>query len=79
VLGDTVNTASRLESSVAKPGLIVIGPNTYDAVQDEFNLRSMGEFVLKGKENKVIVHEVLGSRTAGVPATATVNVAKAGN
>jgi adenylate cyclase len=78
VLGDTVNTASRLESSVAKPGLIVIGPNTYDAVKDQFDLRAMGEFALKGKENKVIVHEVLGGRAASVPATSTVNVAKLG-
>jgi hypothetical protein len=29
-----------------------------------FFLRSMGEFTLKGKENKVVVHEVLGSRSA---------------
>lgn len=79
VLGDTVNTASRLESSVAKPGLIVIGPNTYDAVHEEFNLRPMGEFSLKGKENKVIVHEVLGSRSALTPATATVNVVNVGH
>ena len=34
----------------------------------------MGEFSLKGKENKVIVHEVLGGRSLGVPATGTVNV-----
>jgi adenylate cyclase len=78
VLGDTVNTASRLESSVAKPGLIVIGPNTYDAVHGEFDLRPMGEFALKGKENKVIVYEVLGSRAGAGPATSTVNVAKLG-
>ena len=29
VLGDTVNIASRLESSVAKPGMVVVGENTY--------------------------------------------------
>jgi adenylate cyclase len=79
VLGDTVNTASRLESSVAKPGLIVIGPNTFAAVDGQFNLRPMGEFSLKGKENKVIVHEVLGGRSATPsPAAATVNVADLG-
>ena len=80
VLGDTVNTASRLESSVAKPGLIVIGPNTFAAVEGQFNLRPMGEFTLKGKENRVIVHEVMGGRSTGpTPATSTVNVAKLGS
>ncbi len=29
-------------------GLVVIGPNTYDAVKGEFNLRAMGEFTLMG-------------------------------
>lgn len=74
VLGDTVNTASRLESSVAKPGLIVIGPNTFAAVDGQFNLRPMGEFALKGKENKIVAHEVLGGRTIAAAPTGTVNV-----
>lgn len=74
VLGDTVNTASRLESSVAKPGLIVIGPNTFAAVDGQFNLRSMGEFALKGKENKIAAYEVLGGRTIAAAPTGTVNV-----
>jgi adenylate cyclase len=78
VLGDTVNTASRLESSVAKPGLIVIGPNTYDAVKGLFDLRPMGEFALKGKENKVVVHEVLGGRPNSAASTSTVNVSNFG-
>ena len=60
VLGDTVNTASRLESSVAKPMMVVIGENTYDAVKDQFDCRSLGNAVLKGKEKEVAVFEVTG-------------------
>jgi adenylate cyclase len=59
VLGDVVNTASRLESSVAKPGMVVIGENTYNAVIDQFECKSMGSFTLKGKEKKVSVYEVV--------------------
>jgi adenylate cyclase len=60
VLGDTVNTASRLESSVAKPMMVVIGENTYDAVKDQFDCRSLGNAILKGKEKEVAVFEVTG-------------------
>ena len=60
VLGDTVNTASRLESSVAKPMTVVIGENTYNAVKQQFQCRSMGPATLKGKERTVEVYEVLG-------------------
>jgi adenylate cyclase len=61
VLGDTVNTASRLESSVAKPMMVVIGENTYHAVKDQFDCRSLGNATLKGKENEVAVFEVVGA------------------
>jgi len=60
VLGDTVNTASRLESSVAKPGSVVIGENTYKLASDQFTCRSLGKFTLKGKELEVNVYEVSG-------------------
>ncbi len=59
VLGDTVNTASRLESSVAKPGMVVIGQNTYEMVPGLFECKSLGSFTLKGKEREVSVFEVL--------------------
>jgi len=59
VLGDTVNTASRLESSVAKPMMVVIGENTHDAVKDQFECRSLGNAILKGKEKEVAVFEVM--------------------
>jgi len=61
VLGDTVNTASRLESSVAKPGMVVIGQNTHEMVAGRFECKSLGSFTLKGKEREVCVFEVMGS------------------
>ena len=60
VLGDVVNTASRLESSVAKPGCVVIGENTHDSVGDQFTCTSLGAFSLKGKEQEVQAFEVGG-------------------
>jgi adenylate cyclase len=58
VLGDTVNTASRLESSVAQPGTIVIGPNTYEAVKHVVQCSCLGERALKGKEKVVTAYQV---------------------
>jgi adenylate cyclase len=63
VLGDTVNTASRLESSIATPGTIVIGPATYEAVKDDFRCRCLGTVSLKGKEQTVVAYEVEGAVT----------------
>jgi adenylate cyclase len=60
VLGDTVNTASRLESGVARPGSVVVGVETRNGVDDEaeFEFESLGTFSLKGKEKEVLVYEV---------------------
>jgi adenylate cyclase len=63
VLGDTVNTASRLESSVAKPGMVVIGDNTFRAAGQRFQCTSLGSVSLKGKEREVLVYEVTGLST----------------
>jgi adenylate cyclase len=60
VLGDTVNTASRLEGSVAKPGSVVVGENTYALAGALFDCRPLGAFSLKGKEREVQVYEVTG-------------------
>ena len=77
VLGDVVNTASRLESSVAKPGMVVIGENTYNAVIDQFECKSMGSFTLKGKEKVVSVYEVI-SLARAADAAASPGVASQG-
>jgi adenylate cyclase len=60
VLGDTVNTASRLESSVAKPGMVVVGENTFKLSEGKFECHSLGTFSLKGKQREVLVYEVKG-------------------
>jgi adenylate cyclase len=62
VLGDTVNTASRLESSVAKPGSVVIGSNTLKLVEGLFETRPLGSFKVKGKALEVPAYEVLSAR-----------------
>ncbi|HZM49825.1 MAG TPA: adenylate/guanylate cyclase domain-containing protein [Vicinamibacteria bacterium] len=71
VLGDTVNTASRLESSVAKPMQVVVGENTYNATKAHFDFRSLGPATLKGKERTVEVYEVLGPIGMAAGATST--------
>jgi adenylate cyclase len=62
VLGDTVNTASRLESSVAKPGSVVIGANTHALVEGQFECRALGTFKVKGKALEIPAYEVLAAK-----------------
>jgi len=56
-LGDTVNTAARLEG-VARTGQIVIGPATAALVHTQVPLRAMGPHQLKGKGAGVELYEV---------------------
>jgi len=53
VIGDTVNVASRLESTVANPGQVVIGPTTYDMVKARFTCDPLAPIRLKGKNQLV--------------------------
>ena len=48
VIGTTVNLASRLESSVARPGQVVIGPATYDLVKEYVACQQLEPAKLKG-------------------------------
>jgi adenylate cyclase len=68
VLGTSVNIASRLESGVAKPGQVVISQNTLDRVMGSFETESLGEFALKGLQQKLPVFAVSGT-SAGLPAS----------
>ncbi len=61
VLGSSVNIASRLESGVAKPGQLVISQNTLDRVIGTFDTEPLGEFALKGLQQKMPVYHVKSS------------------
>ncbi len=60
-IGSSVNIASRLESGVAKPGQVVISKNTLDRTIGSFNVQELGEFALKGLQQKMPAFVVLGS------------------
>ena len=46
VLGNTVNVAARLESSVAEPGEITLGGETHRLLAGAFPTEALGEFQL---------------------------------
>ena len=48
VRGDTVNTASRMESH-GEPGRIQIAENTYQLIRDDFIVAPRGPIEVKGK------------------------------
>ncbi len=64
VIGDVVNIASRLESSVALPGQVVIGPRTYRQIAPLFLCQELEAVRLKGRIRTVKPHLVLGRRNA---------------
>jgi len=62
VIGDAVNIAARIASTVARAGSIVVGERTFELARNSFELADLGEMALRGREEKVRVHEVVGAR-----------------
>ncbi len=56
-IGDTVNTAARLEAN-AKKGQVLISDALYERVKDRIEVEEIGEIPLKGKSKGVFVYEV---------------------
>jgi adenylate cyclase len=58
VLGDVVNTASRIESYVTQPDQIVLGAETYRLIKHEIAARPLGPVQLRGRANALDVYEI---------------------
>ncbi len=60
-IGDTVNTAQRIES-VCEPGKIWVSESVYRELRDKIDFKPLGLFELKGKKEKVKLFEVISPR-----------------
>jgi len=70
VIGDTVNTASRLEGLNKELGTrLLLSPGTHDALAGALPTRGLGEVSVKGKGQPVPVFTIEGlpSRAASLP------------
>ncbi|MCX6899524.1 MAG: CHASE2 domain-containing protein [Verrucomicrobia bacterium] len=60
-IGDTVNTASRIEGINKETGTdLLISEAVYSLVKDHVRAHSVGEYALKGRAEKVALHRVDG-------------------
>jgi class 3 adenylate cyclase/tetratricopeptide (TPR) repeat protein len=58
-MGDTVNLASRMEST-AEPGAIQVSENTYRLTEGYFEFKALGDIEVKGKTEPVKAYQLLG-------------------
>jgi class 3 adenylate cyclase/tetratricopeptide (TPR) repeat protein len=76
VVGDTVNTAHRLEST-APPGSILVGQATRDLTRRAFDFEPLQPRVLKGKSAPTAAFRVLGPRYDNVDPSAVPLIGRA--
>ena len=58
VLGDVVNIASRLESSVCKPDQIIVTRETMDRLKQPIPSTSLGRVTVRGRQAEVEIFEL---------------------
>jgi len=58
VLGDVVNTCSRMEGEATGPGEIVISAATYASVKDQVKTRALGTRMLRGRATPIDLYAV---------------------
>ena len=76
-IGDTVNTAARIESLVldqdepvlsSPPCRILLGESTFQYVDREFRIQRVGHMILRGKEHPITVYRIISDLDAKSPA-----------
>lgn len=60
--GDTVNTAARLRG-LARPGEVVVSPQTWQQVSDFFDAEAGQAIEVKGKERPLVPYRILAARS----------------
>ena len=68
-IGDTINLASRLQA-VAEPGGIVLSESTFRAAGRSIEAEPLGERLVKGRSEPVVVHRLVRVRGLGRPGAA---------
>jgi len=58
VIGDTVNTAQRLQSAAGE-NQVIISETAFEKIKESFRCNKVGEVSLKNKTNAVMIYEVL--------------------
>ena len=56
-IGDTVNTAARLESNAGR-GQILISDSVYEALKERIRVTPVGAIPLKGKSKEIFVYQL---------------------
>jgi adenylate cyclase len=70
VIGDAVNTASRIEQlNKALATHLLISEATYQLVKEHVSTKALDPVEVKGKARPVVVHEVLGMRSGAATGT----------
>jgi len=59
VLGNTVNVAARLEAFVARPGDVILGPETHRLLNGALPTEPLGDIQLKGLKQKIKAYRVV--------------------
>ncbi len=72
IIGDVVNTASRLEgiNKIYRTS-IIISDTIKDKIWKRFVTRPLDLVAVRGKKNKLMIHELIGTIEQGIPISAT--------